>query len=237
MSALFYCPSIAEAPVLSEEESKHCLQVLRHRIGDNIQLFDGKGYFWEAEIVGTQGKKCLLKVLRKYRDEKNHRNYRLHLAIAPPKHIERTEWLLEKCTEIGIDEVSFILCQRSERKEIRVERLEKILVQAAKQSKRALLPKINDMIKLDKFLASPHASATFKGIAHLEESDRKSFREFAHKQGDYCILIGPEGDFTSEEIFLAKQAGFEAISLGNSVFRTETAGMYVCAGLAFLSEG
>jgi len=235
MSALFYCPEIAENPILSEEESRHCLQVLRYGIGDKIIIIDGKGYFWETEIIGKQGKKCLLKVIEKHLDTKNQREYRLHLAIAPTKNIERIEWMIEKCTEIGIDEISFLLCSRSERKEIKLERLEKIGLQAAKQSQKAFLPKINDMMKLEKFLASDFPSDTFKGLAHLENTDKKFFGKVATHNKSYCILIGPEGDFTSEEIAQSKKAGFEAISLGNSVLRTETAGVYVSAGLNIMN--
>ncbi|MFN3316118.1 MAG: 16S rRNA (uracil(1498)-N(3))-methyltransferase, partial [Raineya sp.] len=233
MSALFYCPEIAENPVLSEEESRHCLQVLRYQIGDKIKLIDGKGYFWEAEITEKQAKKCLLKIIDKHLDERNQRNYHFHLAIAPTKNIERIEWLVEKCTEIGIDEISFLLCQRSERKELKLERLEKIAVQAAKQSQRAFLPKINEMQKLSVFLEKTKLHKAQKWIAHLEENERKIFgKNLIVPQNNYCVLIGPEGDFGTEEIVLAKSFGFEAISLGNSVLRTETAGVYVCAGLA-----
>jgi 16S rRNA (uracil1498-N3)-methyltransferase len=236
MSALFYCPEIAENPVLSEEESRHCLQVLRYQIGDSIELIDGKGYFWKALIAGKEGKKCILKPQKKHLDEKSQRNYRFHLAIAPTKNIERMEWLVEKSTEIGIDEISFVLCKRSERKELKLERLEKIAVQAAKQSKKAFLPKINEMIKLESFLNSIFPQNTSKWVAHLENDEKKVLgQSLIQPQGNYCVLIGPEGDFTPEEISLAKKNGFEAISLGNSVLRTETAGLYVCAGLAMLN--
>lgn len=237
MSALFYCPEIAENPVLSEEESRHCLQVLRYQIGDTIELFDGKGYFWQALIAGKQGKKCILKPQTKRLDEKSQRNYRFHLAIAPTKNTERIEWLVEKCTEIGIDEISFVLCKRSERKELKLERLEKIAVQAAKQSRKAFLPKINEMIKLESFSNSIFPQNTNKWVAHLENDEKKVLgKSLIQPQGNYCVLIGPEGDFTPEEIILAKENGFEAISLGNSVLRTETAGVYVCAGLSFFSQ-
>ncbi|GAB4127821.1 MAG: 16S rRNA (uracil(1498)-N(3))-methyltransferase [Raineya sp.] len=232
MSALFYCPEINENPVLSEEESRHCLQVLRHKIGDTIQLIDGKGYFWEAKITEIQNKKCLLSIQKKTLDKQSQRNYYLHLAIAPTKNIERIEWLIEKCTEIGINEISFVLCKRSERKELKLERLMKIAIQAAKQSHKAFLPKINEITKLENFLTS--SSASIKWIAHLTAAEKKTFSpNILQKQGSYCVLIGPEGDFTPEEISLAQKNGFEAVSLGNSVLRTETAGMYVCAGLAF----
>lgn len=237
MSALFYCPDIAQIPILSEEESRHCLQVLRHNIGDKITIIDGKGYFWEAEIAGKQGKKCLLKVVGKYLDEKSQRNYYLHIAIAPTKNIERMEWLLEKCTEIGIDEVSFLLCKRSERKEIKLERLEKIIVQAAKQSRKAFLPKINEMQKLSVFLEDMKKQSQGKWIAHLEPAEKKTLGQIVQNNTSYAILLGPEGDFEQEEIAAAKLAGFESISLGNAVLRTETAGLLVCAGLAVLQQG
>jgi len=230
MPALFYCPEIAQNSVLSEEESRHCLQVLRHKEGDTINLIDGKGYFWQAEICRIESKKCVLKPLSKSFDTKNQRNYYLHIAVAPTKNIERMEWLVEKCTEIGIDEISFVLCSRSERKEIKLERLEKIAVQAMKQSQRAFLPKINAMEKLPKFLEN--VSQQNKWIAHLGGSEKKFFGQMVSENSQYCVLIGPEGDFSPEEVVLACAKGFEAISLGNAVLRTETAALLVCAGLA-----
>lgn len=236
MSALFYCPDIAQIPILPEEESKHCLQVLRYDIGDTITLIDGKGYFWRAEITGKQGKKCLLKIIKKQLDEKSRRNYYLHLAIAPTKNIDRIEWLLEKCTEIGIDEISFLQCKRSERKEIRLERLEKIAIQAAKQSKKAFLPKINEMQKFLAFLENLREQHTGKWIAHLSDSQKVDISDIHQYKGSHIVLIGPEGDFEKEEIEAAQKAGFEAINLGNSVLRTETAALLVCAAWTVLSK-
>lgn len=221
---LFYTPDInGEFYTLNEEESKHAVRVLRLVPGTIVQLVDGKGGFYTAEVLSDHPKKCLLKVID-LKKEYQKRNCYLHVAVAPTKNMERLEWFLEKATEIGIDEISPIICQRSERKDIKTERLDKLIVAAMKQSIKAYKPVINELQSLNKFIAAAHKGA--KLIAHCEDGEKS----FITRQIDNCytILIGPEGDFSPEEIQLACAKGFEPITLGTSRLRTETAALAAC---------
>lgn len=232
MAALFYAPAIAQQAFLPEEEARHCLQVLRYQKGDTILVVDGKGYFWEALITNAQVKHCSLEIKKQSFDEAHLRDYYLHLAIAPTKNIDRMEWLVEKCTEIGIDEISFLQCQRSERKEVKIERLEKVAIQAMKQSQKAFLPKINGIAKFKDFLIEQKDYES-KLIGYVpSDTESKNFLHFLQKSKKVCMLVGPEGDFTEQEIQEAQLQGFEVVSLGKSVLRTETAGLAVCFAMA-----
>jgi 16S rRNA (uracil1498-N3)-methyltransferase len=232
MAQLFYAPHIEKNNLLPEDEARHCLQVLRHQKNDIIKIIDGKGYFFDGQILNDNAKKCEIKVLNKIADVNNQRNYYLHLAIAPTKNIDRVEWLLEKCTEIGIDEISFLQCNRSERKEVKIDRLEKICIQAIKQSQKALIPKINPIISFSKFLEQNLNEYPQKFIAHLVDENRKELHSVLEAKSRYCILIGPEGDFDTKEVMMAVQQEFQPITLGKSVLRTETAGMMACCNVA-----
>ena len=223
---LFYIPDISGAEViLNETESKHAIRVLRLKEGDEIELIDGKGGFYKARIQNANPKKCQLSIIESQTDF-GKKDFHLHIAIAPTKNIDRTEWFLEKCTEIGIDEVTPLLSEHSERKVIKPERLEKILVSAMKQSVKAYLPKLNGLTKLSDLLSQ--ATETKKFIAHCNEGEKQHLKNVVKPGDKVLILIGPEGDFSPEEVALALENGFEAISLGNARLRTETAGVVAC---------
>jgi 16S rRNA (uracil1498-N3)-methyltransferase len=233
---LFYTPDIDAASStyhLSEEESKHCIRVLRLQAGDKVQLIDGRGNFYNAAISDPHPKRTLLQILSVEKDF-NKRNHYLHIAIAPTKNIERLEWFLEKATEVGIDEISLIICQRSERKEAKADRLNKIITSAIKQSVKAWHPVLNEPVSLTKLLASPFDGQKF--IAHCEPGVKISLKNEIKLQGKYLILIGPEGDFTPKEITDAIKNDFKAITLGNSRLRTETAALEACFEVNFLNR-
>jgi len=204
---------------VSEEESKHICKVLRMQVGDKIALLNGKGFYFETEIIEAHPKKCRLKILNTKHEDK--KPYELHIAIAPTKLNDRMEWFLEKATEIGVTEITFLLTQKSERKDVKMERFEKILISAMKQSKRLFLPTLNPMIKLEKFIET-HPNGL---IAHCEDG-KKSTIPMHLKTSSCPILIGPEGDFTSSEIEFALKNGFTPVMLGETRLRTETAGIY-----------
>jgi len=233
---LFYTPDINAADEiysLSEEESKHCVRVLRLLNGDKIQLVDGQGNFYTAEITDAHPKRTQLKIIVVERDF-NKRNHYLHIAVAPTKNIERLEWFLEKATEIGIDEISLIICQRSERKEAKTDRLAKIITAAMKQSIKAWHPVLNEPLLLSKLIANPFEGQKF--IAHCEPGTKSELKECLNAEGRYLILIGPEGDFTPKEIDEALKNDFKAITLGNSRLRTETAALEACFEVNFLNR-
>lgn len=233
---LFYTPDIApnaDAYFLNEEESKHCTRVLRLNTGDQVNLIDGKGGLYTATISDAHPKRTILhinQVVTGY----GKRNHYLHIAVAPTKNIERLEWFLEKATEIGIDEISLIITHRSERKEAKPERLNKIITSAIKQSLKAYHPILNPPIALSKLLAQPFAGQKF--IAHCADGEKAELRDQLKPQGHYLVLIGPEGDFTEKEIADASQNDFKAITLGNSRLRTETAALEACFEINYLNR-
>lgn len=231
---LFFTPNINDAKtyVLEENESKHAIKVLRLKIGDTITLVDGKGYFYEAQITTDHSKKCEVKILSKTKE--TNTKPKLHLAIAPTKNNDRLEWLIEKATEIGISEVTPIICEHSERKVLKTERLEKRAIAAMKQSLKASLPIINQPLKLNEFL---NLNTDYhKFIAHCYEESQEHFKNLYSKGENCLILIGPEGDFSKSEIDLAIKHNFKPISLGKSRLRTETAGLYICNAFNLLNE-
>jgi len=231
---IFYTPDISgNNYTLNETESKHCVRVLRLDKGDEITLVDGCGGYFTAEIADPNPKRCLVNVIK---SELNFglRNFQIHVAIAPTKNIERMEWFLEKATEIGINRVIPILCQHSERKEIKHERLEKVMVSAMKQSLKAYLPQLDDLTKLSDLINQPFEGLKF--IAHCGEQHRELLKNRIVPNHNYLILIGPEGDFSPEEIELALKSGFQAVSLGDSRLRTETAGVVACHTLNLMNE-
>ncbi|MDB5142460.1 MAG: rRNA ((1498)-N(3))-methyltransferase [Mucilaginibacter sp.] len=233
---LFYTPDIDAASsiyYLNEEESKHCIRVLRLQAGDKVQLIDGIGNFYTAAITDAHPKRTQLQIVSVQKDF-HKRNHYLHIAIAPTKNIERLEWFLEKATEIGIDEISLIICQRSERKEAKADRLNKIITSAIKQSIKAYHPVLNEPLALNKLLATPFQGQKF--IAHCEPGDRLTLKNELKPLGKYLILIGPEGDFTPKEIDDALNNDFKAITLGESRLRTETAALEACFEVNFLNR-
>ena len=233
---LFYTPDMEPQMAvyeLNEDESKHCIRVLRMEQGGIIQLIDGRGNWFEAQITNANPKRVALRILQ-VKTQVGKRNHYLHVAVAPTKNIERLEWFLEKATEIGIDEVSLILCQRSERKEAKTDRLHKIITSAVKQSLKAYHPQLNPLVPLPQLLKQ--ASNTQKFIAHCADGHRATVSSLLQAQGNYLMLIGPEGDFTPTEIELALQHGFNPVTLGDSRLRTETAALQSVFEINFLNR-
>jgi 16S rRNA (uracil1498-N3)-methyltransferase len=231
---LFYTPEIdnTECYTLNESESKHAIRVLRLNEKDIIRLIDGRGNFYEAIITSNNPKKCDVKILKTIK-EKNTKPY-LHIAIAPTKNNDRLEWFIEKCTEIGINTITPILCKHSERKKIKTERLIKTSVSAMKQALKATLPKINELVSFNDLINEPFNGKKY--IAHCYNQNQKHFTASYLKKENALILIGPEGDFSQEEVTLAIENGFEPISLGNSRLRTETAGIVACTTFNLINE-
>lgn len=219
---VFYTPEIAVNPELPEEEAAHCLRVLRLTVGDEVMLTDGKGLFYKAVISAATGKRCQVKVVESIEQEPFW-NGHLHLAMAPTKNMDRIEWFAEKATEIGFNELSFLNCRFSERKVIKTERIEKIVVSAVKQSLKAYKPVVNEMIDFSRFMQKDFSGQKF--IAHCYEGEKPLLKDVLVPGQDALVLIGPEGDFSMEEVKQAEAAGFRAISLGKSRLRTETAAL------------
>ena len=223
---LFYIPEVSGSVVsLDATESKHAVKVLRLSKGDPIRIVDGKGGFYEAKILDDNPKNCKLSVLKSEK-EFGKKTFKLHIAIAPTKNIDRFEWFLEKATEIGIDEITPILSEHSERKVIKPERLEKIILSAMKQSVKAYLPVLNKLTSVRDLISGSTTKNKF--IAHCIQGEKSHLKNEINKNKDILILIGPEGDFSEEEVGLAKENGFREISLGSSRLRTETAGVVAC---------
>ena len=219
---VFYIPDIATSCEMPEEEAGHCLRVLRLGIGDEVMLTDGKGSFYKAVISAATNKRCQLKVIEELPQEKGWTGW-LHLAMAPTKNMDRTECFAEKATEIGFDELTFLNSRYSERKVIKTERIEKILVSAVKQSLKASKPVLNEMMDFNKFISQEFQGQKF--ICHCNEGEKKLLKDVVIPGEDAVILIGPEGDFSPEEVAKAMACGFIPVSLGKSRLRTETAAL------------
>ena len=231
---LFYTPDIhADTYTLSEEESRHCTRVLRLQQGDTVYLVDGVGGLYTAVIQEANQKKCKLQVIDRQQDY-NKLPYVSHIAVAPTKNLDRIEWFVEKAVEIGVSEISFLLCEHSERRQLRLDRLEKIAVSAMKQSQKGYLPLLHDLVPYQKFVKRCLPEQTF--IAHLESDATLSIKDYYKAGKPHCILIGPEGDFSSQEIEAAYQAGIRPVTLGNSRLRTETAALVACHTLHVLHD-
>lgn len=222
---VFYTPDILTKPELPEEEAQHCTRVLRLGIGDEITLTDGKGNFYRAEITAATNKRCLVKLIETIPQAPLWSGH-LHIAMAPTKNMDRNEWLAEKATEIGFDELTFLNCRFSERKVIKTERIEKILVSAIKQSLKARLPRLNEMTDFNSFIEKDFSGQKF--IAHCYEGEKPLLKDVLKKGEDTLVLIGPEGDFSEKEVKKAIEKGFIPISLGKSRLRTETAALVAC---------
>ena len=222
---VFYTPDIQKSNELPDEEAQHCIRVLRLNIGDEITLTDGKGNFYKAEITAATNKRCLVAIKETVFQEPLWPCH-LHIGMAPTKNMDRNEWFAEKATEIGFDELTFLNCRFSERKVIKTERIEKILISAIKQSLKARLPKLNEMTDFDKFITREFKGQKF--IAHCYEDDKPLLKNILKPGEDALVLIGPEGDFSEEEVKKAIEQGFVPISLGKSRLRTETAALAAC---------
>ncbi len=229
---LFYTPQIVgtadeigKTYSLDEEESGHCVRVLRYTRGDEILLTNGQGMTYTAVITNPHPKHCEFEVLTAEKQSKHHSNY-IHIAIAPTKNVERIEWFVEKCTEIGVDEITPLLCRFSERKQLRIDRLQKIILSAAKQSLTPYLPKLNELTDCTEFIRRTQEETRF--IAHCYKEDKRDLRNEIKLGKSVVVMIGPEGDFSEQEIAEALQHNFVPVSLGDSRLRTETAGIVAC---------
>ena len=233
---LFYNPEIStntQEFTFDKTESRHIVRVLRKKEGDPIFITNGFGQLFTSEIVIANDKKCLVKITSIENKEKPW-NYYLHIAIAPTKLNDRLEWFLEKATEIGIDEITPIICEHSERKVVKLERMEKIIHSATKQSLKYHFPKLNEPITFKQFMSLNFSGQLF--IAHCEETGKKSLKYELKPQLKTTILIGPEGDFSPKEIQQSLEHNFIPVSLGESRLRTETAGIVAVHSVAFVNE-
>ncbi|MEC3907898.1 16S rRNA (uracil(1498)-N(3))-methyltransferase [Tamlana sp. 2201CG12-4] len=232
---LFYNPDLTETSTqfsFQKDESRHIVKVLRKTSGDQLHITNGKGWLFTAEITIPAINKCIAVVVSKQLKPKP-KNY-LHLAVAPTKMNDRYEWFIEKATEIGVDSITPIICDHSERKVIKPERFERILQSAMKQSLSCYLPKLNSAISFKDFIAKDFSGDLF--IAHCEDTNRKSLKELLNPNTDITILIGPEGDFSTKEIDLALQKKFIPVTLGETRLRTETAAIVACHSVVFINE-
>jgi 16S rRNA (uracil1498-N3)-methyltransferase len=232
---LFYNPSISETEksfVFDKEESKHIIKVLRKKESDILFVTNGLGYLFKTEIALASDSKCTVNILSFEKQEPS--KYHLHLAVAPTKMNERYEWFLEKATEIGIQEITPIICEHSERKVIKIDRFQKIIESAMKQSLHYFIPKLNEPITYKEFLKKDYSGQKF--IAHCEETDKKSFKKELKTKEDVLILIGPEGDFSVKEIQMALDNKYIPVSLGETRLRTETAAIVACHSVVLLNE-
>jgi 16S rRNA (uracil1498-N3)-methyltransferase len=232
---IFYAPGITgDHWTLDSKESKHCIRVLRMKKGTQLKLIDGKGNLYEGEIDEPDQNSCKIRVLNIVH-EFEKRDYRLHIAISPLKNPERFEWFIEKSVEIGIDEITPLVSRNSEKTDIRKERLNGIIISAMKQSIKSYLTVLNDPVKFEDFIQGDVSGK--KMIAHCNEMPevRKRIAETYQKKENATIMIGPEGDFTVEEVGSAVQKGFDPVHLGASRLRTETAGIAACHSIYFLN--
>lgn len=221
----FYAPEIENNPVLPEAESGHAVRVLRKRPGDEVEVVDGHGGLYRCVLVSDHPKAAGMQIIEKIMLPKVWKPF-ITLAVAPTKHSDRMEWLLEKAVEIGIDRFVPLLTARSERKQLKTERLEKIAVSAMKQSLKAVLPSVEPMVALDRFLRTESGVVSQKFVGWCDsEADRVLLSKACRPNMDTTILIGPEGDFTAEEIEACLAAGFRAVTMGDNRLRTETAAL------------
>jgi 16S rRNA (uracil1498-N3)-methyltransferase len=232
---LFYNPNITNKTKqfsFNKEESKHIVKVLRKSVEDILHITNGEGWLFTAKIIQTNIKHCVVEIISKILQPK--RNYSLHLVVAPTKMNDRYEWFLEKATEIGIDSITPIICDHSERKFIKQERFEKILQSAMKQSLQCYLPKLNASISFKDYIKQDFTGQRF--IAHCEDTNKKSLKNEIQPKQNITILIGPEGDFSVKEIEMAIQNKFIPVTLGETRLRTETAAIVACHTVALMNE-
>lgn len=230
---IFYQPRIPEGVLhLDEEESRHCIKVLRRHSGDAIRLTDGKGKFYDALITRESFRQCEFAITKT--DQIPIPDFYIHLAISPTKNADRIEWLVEKCVEIGIDSISLITCEHTERSFIKTERLVKVAISAMKQSIKATLPTIIGPLDVMSLITS--ADETHRYIAHVDADNEILLHHVAPCSGRYLILIGPEGDFSPTELAIAIENKFQKVSLGPSRLRTETAGLAACHILNLINQ-
>lgn len=229
---IFFAPDILKDSQLPHDEAVHCIKVLRKKEGDEILITDGKKRFFDALIRQANPKHCIVEIINTTQPEKPWQ-FNLQIAFAPTKNIDRIEWFAEKATEIGIDRFTPLLCQFSERKEIKLPRIEKILVSAMKQSQKALLPQLDEMHAFSSFIKQPFDGKKY--IAHCQKGHKDLLKDIYNRGENALILIGPEGDFSESEVESAIANGFSPVSLGNSRLRTETAAVVACHSIHMLN--
>lgn len=232
---IFYASGIkGEKCILDVTESRHCVKVLRLKKNDTVKLIDGTGNLYEGVISEPDPEACIVRITKVIKDFQL-RPYRLHLAVSPLKNPERFDWLVEKCVEIGVDEITPVICKNTEKKNIKPERIKKIIISAMKQSLKTYLTNLNESIDFNSFI-----SADFNGIkliAHCSANFTREHVSGIYKKGENVLfLIGPEGDFTDDEIRAAEKMGFRSVHLGPSRLRTETAGIAACHSIYFLNQ-
>jgi 16S rRNA (uracil1498-N3)-methyltransferase len=234
--SLFYAPEIAGRPALPEDEAAHALRVLRLHAGDEITLTDGKGFFYLATIRHAHPKQCEVTILKCWQPLPPAA-CRIHIAVAPTKNADRMEWFVEKATEIGIDAITLLDCRFSERREMKTVRMQKVAVSAMKQSQQAFLPALTGMTPFRTFVGQPFDGRKY--IAYCESGDmhKPLLNQLYHAGEHALILIGPEGDFSPEEVTLAVKSGFTPVSLGPNRLRTETAALVACHTIHVLNGG
>lgn len=234
----FYVPDAARGHELPDEEAQHALRVLRLQEGDELVLMDGSGSFYVARVLSAAGRRCCYEIVETLPQPRPWQGH-VHLAIAPTKMMERMEWLAEKATEVGFDELTFLDCRFSERRVIKVPRIEKIVVSAVKQSRKAYMPRVNDLIAFSRFVQ--HHQTGRRYIAHCyEEVQRVNLFDELRKSpsdADALVLVGPEGDFSIDEVRMAVDAGFVSVDLGQSRLRTETAGLAAVMMMQLAKQG
>ena len=232
---LFYNSDISEQNntfTFPKDESRHIVKVLRKKVGDTLYITNGKGFLFTAKITIADQKNCVVSIENS--EFKKPTDYKLHLAVAPTKMNDRYEWFLEKATEIGITSITPIFCDHSERKNVKLDRFEKILQSAMKQSLHLYLPTLNQPISFKDYINKDFSGDLF--IAHCEETDKKSLKNEIKPNAETTILIGPEGDFSVNEIETAIKNKFIPVTLGNTRLRTETAAIVACHSVAFINE-
>jgi 16S rRNA (uracil1498-N3)-methyltransferase len=231
MNLFFGSPSGNGIATLTEEESGHCIRVLRKKSGDKIFFTDGTGNYYHGSIISADPKKCDVAILETI-PEYGRRNYFVHVAIAPTKNADRFEWFLEKATEIGIDLITPVICTHSERRVLKTDRLQKVILSAMKQSLKTYLPQIHEAIPIEEFFKKENTGQKFICLGSADNTLKKELEARSH----YTILVGPEGDFTESEISLAIKNGFSPVNLGPSRLRSETAGVVACSIVSLLNE-
>lgn len=232
---LFYNSEITENTTqfsFDKEESRHIVKVLRKSVGDELHITNGNGWWFNAKISMPNINKCTAEIVSKKLQNKHA--YNLHLAVAPTKMNDRYEWFLEKATEIGLDSITPIICDHSERKIIKADRFDRILQSAMKQSLQCYLPKLNEAVMFQDYIKQDFKGNLF--IAHCEETNKKSLKSRIKPKTDITILIGPEGDFSVKEIEMAIKNNFIPVTLGETRLRTETAAIVACHSVAFVNE-
>ncbi|MDF0708304.1 16S rRNA (uracil(1498)-N(3))-methyltransferase [Flagellimonas okinawensis] len=233
---LFYNPSLdysAKQFIFPPDESKHMVRVLRKSEGDIVHITNGKGYLFEAEIMEADPKKCRARIVSEKKSIP--KRYKLHMVVAPTKMNDRYEWFLEKATEIGVDEITPIICDHSERKTLKLDRMERVLQAAMKQSLQTVLPQLNPPISIKEFLETG-TEPGLRFIAHCQNGEKMELKRKVIADNDITILIGPEGDFSDDEIDMAKDKGYTPIALGRNRLRTETAAIVACTTVAMINN-